>query len=851
MNKFLKEKLAILLALLLLIPFLWNDTGAVVYAAAATPAFAKSSLELQGIGDTATISIKNKVAKSKYSWSSSNKSVVKVSKGGVVTATGTGTAMIKCKITYPSKSVKTLSCKTVVRVPATEVNIKDLPMKNNAYQLTLNGTVDLDAVLTPADTTDKLYWYIDEDNVLSDPTCVTLDSKNQGIVTGIKVGKAVVRVKAAKSAAATATVSGPLDDTIIIEVAAPTASVKSSDIVQSNEISVVFDSAVQKSTVVNTDGTLSSNITLSLCTVNKVIANDPGRLSASLSSDSKTLTITTEKDLRGTYGIHFSNKILTTTGISVEDYYKQMSFIDITAPYILNVTNDDSGMVANINFSEAIDFTDFAVKPASVANSTTVSNTTLSILSLTSNYVISKDKKSVSINLSNIASADYGKYFMVNFAGIKDLAGNAPTTSTLQTIVMTDTTPKPQAQLLTLQRTGYDKLTAYYDRGIKIPGYIQINGNTIYGVVDTTDLKKVTYTLTSLETSYTGLKTVSIGSWNSFNVVPSELSVPMTSRTVDFTIETNSPYLINTDFDLQTNLLTLTYSEPITLPVASGIFTATLTTRTEEIISGININYTSMLHNLGNNVIQLKLTIGGSQTGSLAFTIPQGFAQDGFKNASISKAMVISNSSGTGELPGPYMLMQSSTNLNEITLMFSNKLDVASATNAGNYKIPGVTILSARVDSNSTDTGATVVLTVQTIDVTSPRKITITGVKGYNNSYSAISNYEGSITLKENQAPVYLDPPVFDTTTKNTVKMNFSEQIQGSLSVTVVQIYGSTQTTLSPVVTVNGNCATIGLGTVPTNGSYLKITIISNNITDAAGNKATFASSTIGVGASY
>jgi hypothetical protein len=855
MRKFIKEKSVLMLALLLLVTFLWNNTGIVADAATKTPSFTKTTLVLRGIGETYDINIKNKVAKSKYSWTSSNKKVAKVASGGIVTSIASGTALIKCKITYPTKKTKTLSCKVTVTTPATAVNIKELPIVNNAYQLAINGTVDLEAALTPSDSSDKLFWYIDKDNVLSDPTCVTLDSNNQGIVTGVKAGKAVIRVKAAKSATQVSADASNIDDTIIIEVVAQTADVKSADIVSSNQITVVFDNAMQQSTLINTDGTLSSNITITLGRdVKNVVAEDPGKLTASLSTDMKTLTITSEKALRGTYGINFSSKILTTTGIAIADYYKQLSFIDTVAPYITGVTYDDSGMIATINFSETIDFTNFAVRPATVvSSSTTVSTNSLNILSNTSNYVISTDKKSVSINMSNISSTDYGKYFQISFVGIKDLEGNVPTSLTLTATVATDTSPKPQAVLMSISRTGYNTLTALFTRSIKTAGFIQISGGSqIYGVVDSTNPKKVNYTLTGADLLLTGVKTVSVGFWNSYNVITTDTTAnQFYSKPVDFTVETTGPYVIINEYDIATNILTLTYSEPVSLTAASGIFTATLNTSLDEVIPGLNISYTTVIHNLGDNIVQLKLNFNSTKTGIYTFTMPQGFATDNFMNLSISKAILINNTNGTAELPGPYMIAQSLTNLNEITIMFANKLDLASASLASNYKITGVNVLSARVDSNSADTGATVVLTVQSIDVTTSRPMTITGVKGFGNSFAAISTYSTSVLLKENTPPRYIDPPVFNTSTKNVVNLNFSEAIQGTLSVTVTQIYGSTQVTLTNTVFVSGNSASISLGSIPTNGSYLKIVIVANNITDAAGNVATFASTTLGVGVQY
>ncbi len=849
--KYIIRKMALLLVIVLITPLLWNQEIAM---AATTPSLTKTKLELRGLGETYDINVKNKVAKSTYTWTSSDKKVATVTKKGIVTSKGAGVTMIKCVITYPSKKTKSLTCKVTVTIPSTEIAISKLPLVNNAYQLSLGSTVDLNAVLSPSNTTDTAYWYIDKDNMLSDPTCISLDSNNQGIVTGIKAGKAVVRVKAAQAATQASADASDIDDAIIIEVIAPTATVKSVDFASSNQITAVFDSPVQKSTVINTDGTLSSNISVSLRKNTKnVLAADPGTLKGALSTDNKTLTITSTNAFDGIYMISFSSSILTTAGVALEEYNKQIVYEDTIAPYITNTAYDDTGMIATIYFSETVDFSNFSVKNATVVNSsTTVTATTLSILSNTSNYTISTDKKSISINMTNISTSDYGKLFSVTIAGIKDLSGNVPDSLTLTAYLQTDNTPKPQAQLLYVTRTGYYTLTAFFDRSIKTPGYLQIaGGSTILGVVDSTDTKKVNYTMSSAEALYTGIKQVSVGFWSGYNVISTDTSAnKMVTRSVDFTVETTSPTVTSYEYDITTGILTLTYSETVSILSSSGVFTANLTTSTDDIVNGLNINYSTVTHTLGDNIIKLKLTFSSTRTGYYSFTLPQGFVKDSFSNLSVSKALIINNSSGSTELPGPYMITQSSTNRSEITVMFAYKLDVASATTISNYKISGVTILSATMSSNTTD-GATVVLTVQTIDATIERPVTITGVKGYNNSYTAISSYSTTVLLKENVPPVFSGTPVYDSTSKNIIRLNFTEAVQGSLTVTVTQVLGSTSVVLSNTVTVSGNCAYITLGSVPANGSYLKITVDTNNLTDIAGNAAVFATTTLGVAASY
>lgn len=834
MRKLLKRSMVLLLIAVLLVPVMWvPESGAA--KAAATPAFSEKTVTINGIGETHQLVINNKIANSKYSWSSSSKTVAKVSKKGLVTAKASGKATIKCKITYAKKKTKTISCKVTVRIPAQSIQIAEVKKTNNAYQLTVGSAVDLEAVITPTNSSDKAYWYIDTENELSNPDCVTLDANNSGIVTGVKAGKAVIRVKAATSAAA----ASDIDDSIIIEVVAPTATVQSAEITSTNQITVVFDSPVQQSTVINSDGTLSSNITISLASNSKKItATDPGKLTAVLSSDFKTLTITSANLLQGTYGINFTSKILTTNGVALEEYYKQMSYTDTVPPDIASVTYDETGMIATINFTEPIDFTNLKISSAKLINTAagTASSTTLAVLNNKLNYTASTDKKSLTINLSTMASTDYGKIFSIVISGITDLAGNYPASSYLTTYMQTDTTPKAQARPVTVIRTGYYTLTTTFDRAIQTPGYLMVGGSTITGVVNSSNNKQVNYTMNASQASLSGVNTVTIWGWNSYNVISSDTyASSQHTYSVNFATDTTAPVMVSYDYDIDTAILTLTYNEAVTLSAKTGVISATLRTKSDDITPGTNLSY-SQISTTDQNVIKLQMsniTISGTYT----FTLAAGFVTDSFLNAAASREITISNTSATSNaLPGPYLIQQSNTNLSQIYIYFSTKLDKTTAETIGNYSIPGVKILSASLSENSTNAGV-VLLTVAdgSIGVSLEYPITINGIIGYNGSYTALSSFSSTVTLKDNAKP-YIVATAFDKNSKNTVTFTFSEEIQGSMVVSVTQNSNGVSNIIGNTVSIKGNTIYVTLAYQPLNGSYLTFSVTGNSITDTSGN---------------
>jgi hypothetical protein len=74
------------------------------------PVLTETVLDLS-IGDTCDINLENKIAKSSYRWTSSDRSVIKVnSSNGKVTAVGKGTAFVTCTITAPNNQVIVLKC---------------------------------------------------------------------------------------------------------------------------------------------------------------------------------------------------------------------------------------------------------------------------------------------------------------------------------------------------------------------------------------------------------------------------------------------------------------------------------------------------------------------------------------------------------------------------------------------------------------------------------------------------------------------------------------------------------------------------------------------------------------------
>ncbi|MFU0826377.1 MAG: BIG2 domain-containing protein [Lachnoclostridium sp.] len=241
---------------------------------------------------------------------------------------------------------------------------------------------------------------------------------------------------------------------------------------------------------------------------------------------------------------------------------------------------------------------------------------------------------------------------------------------------------EPQAKLLSLVRTDKYRLTATFDRAIQTPGLVLVNNKTecIEGKVDSSDSKKVNFTLSNTSAGLTGWKEVYIGYWEGYQVAPSDTSSDkFIKMNVDFTISTVNP---------------------------------------------------------------------------------------------------------VNPLPAPVSVTQSQSDNNVVLIQFNNRLDKTTAEKKANYSISGVKIQSAELTNDSYGKVVKLTLNTGSIPADGNYSIVISGIKGYENTYTVMNPYYGSVYLKENSPPVvtnvsYIYP--------GTIEISFNEPLQGTPSFQVLQ----------------------------------------------------------------
>lgn len=231
MKKNFFKKLASVTALALVVT---SAAPAGVASAATAPSLNVSSKTLY-VGKKFDINIKNKPSSATYTWSSSDKTVATVAKGGIVTAKKSGTATVKVVI-KTKKTSKTLKATFTVKESATKVAIS-----NPTDTVGIGEKVyDFNRTLTTKSggkSTDKTFW------VITDDTAGTTVDAN-GVISTTKPGEFKIQaVTATSKANFEAGVTTATSDVLTVKVPVAVAGVKQTTV---NKLIVTFNTDVSK-----------------------------------------------------------------------------------------------------------------------------------------------------------------------------------------------------------------------------------------------------------------------------------------------------------------------------------------------------------------------------------------------------------------------------------------------------------------------------------------------------------------------------------------------------------------------------------------------------------------------------
>ena len=182
MKNNLKKCLAFLVAFVMMFTVVGVQLPVTVEAA--TKVTFSCEAKTVAVGGTYTLAIQGvQDKKATYTWFSSNKKVATVSKSGVIKGVSAGSATIKCKIMMSDASTKILSCKVTVKEQkaATSVKISNAKLGTiNAHTIQVGESYDFNRTLSPANSNDKTYWYVLNEDYA--------EVNSSGVVTAKKEG---------------------------------------------------------------------------------------------------------------------------------------------------------------------------------------------------------------------------------------------------------------------------------------------------------------------------------------------------------------------------------------------------------------------------------------------------------------------------------------------------------------------------------------------------------------------------------------------------------------------------------------------------------------------------------------
>ena len=834
-----------LLVLIMAIPIIPGGS-IVAEAAAPKPTLSISKKTIVGTGATYTISVKNAGKNvTKYKWYSTNNKIAKVQATkdpavAKVTTVGKGSAYIKCGVFYKDGTIRRPYSQVTVQIPVTSVKITnalDNEENNNRHVIAVGETFDFNATKTPSNASEKLYYFLGN----SGETYAKVDAVT-GKVTGVKPGFVVLRVAAGMTKDAAA--NSKIDDAINIEIVEKTTKVNSVDLTDSTTLKVTFSSAIDPDTVIGKDKKLKDSVVIMAKTDEKNnTAKGLGEITATLSNDGKVLTIQTQYNFNGIYGLILTSDVKGKDKSDLQPFSKTLKYYDTIGPSFIKYTTDETGLKATIHFSEAVNFSKMDIIGARALSSKVITATTTNTLLQVRNYVVSEDRKSLTIDLTNMDPVDQNKIFEIQITGITDIAGNVPPTYPLRALLKTDTTPKPQARLLNIARTSYDTLTATFDRPIKTVGTLTISGSYEMpaGVVDKEDSRKVNYKLSTASAQLTGMQTVTIQYWDSYNVsINDTTAYTGVSRQVNFTSDKTVPQLIKSELGIETinNVdvykLVLTYNKNVEVLYPRGILNANIVTSNNDRYSNKPLSFTAVAKDK-----EVTLLLNSNEilySGTYMIEIPEAFVRDTYWNRSNKTTItVLKNAAVSSNLPAPRLVQQAPDDNNIIEVYFGVKVDETTAQNVANYNIPGVSIVSATLKDNNDVDGARIELRVQsgTIIANTAYYAIISGITGYHNTYSAMDTYQTPIYLRENVTPAVISA---DFSYPGLITLTFTEDITGSPSFKVTQ--GGID--LGGIASIVGNKVMINLSVAPNiNNQPILLEPTQNNvIKDANGNAA-------------
>ncbi|MBY0122301.1 hypothetical protein [Bacillus sp. S/N-304-OC-R1] len=550
--------------------------------------------------------------------------------------------------------------------------------------------------------------------------------------------------------------------------------VKSVSAISATQLVVTFNTAIDKNSVFNTDGTIKATFTLNeLDGQAAVTVTD-----ASLSADGKTLTLTTSAPVVNRYDVVIDG-LKALNGKDLAEYKQVTKFAaDTTAPTVLG-TEQISANQVKIKFSEPVKA--FSNATLTYADGTSVANASVTVTEGATEVVVDLSDAAVLVN----------KPITVTFIGLQDQAGNlvSPNPATVQITKQQVDGVKPSVS--SVLQTGVKTFNIKFSKDVVLPatsGTINTNNVTVSNNT-VAKIEKVSgseYKVT-VNSNLSGVQNVTV---NAGYADLANQAGDAVTKVVTFSQDTVAPKATSSKLVVSSDnaeYLELTYDKDVTegnLAISGSYVKDYVTTSVGS--TDVAATYASTT---SKKVLRVKLsdfaTVEGGHYKVDAITATASGVTS-LSGVALEKASasftrgVDGAAANTTKLAAPTL---TATNNDTVTVTFTGKVDGASATNIANYKIDGAVIESATLaayDSVAETQVVTLKLKANSNIFTGVRNITVQNVKALGSSVAMDPFFKNDLSLTENVRPTVTKAVL---TENNKITLTFSEAVYDTTNV--------------------------------------------------------------------
>ena len=564
--------------------------------------------------------------------------------------------------------------------------------------------------------------------------------------------------------------------------------------INATQVQVKFNSPINEDSLFDVNG----NFNVDTVSITPVDLQTAGTLSGTLSTDGKTLTVTSTQILTGRYDVLVEN-LETTKGVEVEKYEELVTFAaDKTAPAITGTSKPTSGTV-KVSFSEPIK--NLGTVSFKLANGTTVGDNTVNGVT----YTFVPGSEEVTFTLGSEVPAN--GTVTATFIGLQDQNGNLISPNPTIVSLFKGAADGVAPTVASITQTSANKFAVKFSEEIQSVPTVTLNNAATTVVKDSTDATR--YIVTAA-TPLDGASTVAVSNFTDLSGVA---GTPV-SKVVSFVKDGVSPKVVSSavvvDATDKKEYLEFTFDKDIafgvtpTVDATGGSYLKDFITTS---VDDLDISLEAVEYKATSNkkVIRVGLDAfldavdvkGAVYTLNLAFTDVNSTALVPADTTTVTFTRGEDGTAGSIAVLEALSVAQGADN-NKVNVTFDQAVDGASATNPANYKVDGAIVESVTLLPAAGTQVAVLNLKANSNGFTGTRNISISNVKALGSSKVMTPFFENTVSLNENVAATVTTAKLTGT---NQVTLTFSEAVTNGAAADFELYIGGNKLAANDVVT--------------------------------------------------